>query len=368
MKKLVMLESARLDSTGPTPLHRQIRLAILDHIARLAPGDRLPTEMELCELFQVSRMTASRALNDLAKDNWVTRVRGKGTFVSARPKAELTIKHKVIGILTPHIGRALDREHSPTHFDIISAVEEHFGRQGFNLNILTSRIAPFLPEMVATIPVAGYVAVCTKEQDMPFLVAVRAAGRPLVTANSFLARNDIIDQVHNDAHAAGYLATRHLIENGYERIAFVGHQPSQGGAWLHYKGYETAILAAGRRPAFFGVNMSGAEKPESDIAAQALQAHDGIVAGSDNIGALVIKVAAELGRRIPQDAGVTGFSDCPLCTQVNPPLTSIRLSLPRELGIQAAKRLDELMRSPGAPPATILMPVKLVVRESSRGR
>ncbi|MDD5679368.1 MAG: LacI family DNA-binding transcriptional regulator [Kiritimatiellae bacterium] len=365
MKEDLVLSSTRLAPTGPTPLYRQIRQAIQDHVARLTPGDRVTTEMDLCKLFKVSRMTANRALNDLAEDNLVTRVRGKGTFVSARPKT--IIKHKAICILTPHLGLALDHEHSPNHYDIISAMEKNFGKQGFNLNILTSRFALLRPETVATVPAAAYVVVYAEEQDMPLLNAIRATGRPMVTVNSFLTRKDI-DQVNDDVHAAGCLATRHLIKNGYEQIAFVGNQPPLGGAWVHYKGYETTVIAAGRRPAFFGVNMNSDEKTKGDIVAQILQAHNGIVTGSDDIGALVVKVATALGRRIPKDVGVTGYFDSPLCAQVNPQLTSIRLSPPRELGIRTAIRLNDLMRSPGNPPKNILMPVKLVGRESSHGR
>jgi GntR family transcriptional regulator len=51
------------------------------------PGDRLPSEAELCERFGVSRMTARQGLQQLAADGLVYRHAGQGTFIAARPVA-----------------------------------------------------------------------------------------------------------------------------------------------------------------------------------------------------------------------------------------------------------------------------------------
>lgn len=48
------------------------------------PGEKLPTEAELCEMFNVSRITVRRAIQNLVDDDLLRRYRGKGTFV--RPK------------------------------------------------------------------------------------------------------------------------------------------------------------------------------------------------------------------------------------------------------------------------------------------
>jgi len=76
---------------GPTPMHQQIRTLLTDEIisGRAGPGVRLPSESQLSEMHDVSRITVRRALQDLMRDGLIERVVGKGTFVKAT-KAERT--------------------------------------------------------------------------------------------------------------------------------------------------------------------------------------------------------------------------------------------------------------------------------------
>jgi GntR family transcriptional regulator len=62
---------------------------IADHLRGLVaeggPGDRLPSEAELCARFGVSRMTARQAVQLVANDGLIERKRGAGTFIRSRP-------------------------------------------------------------------------------------------------------------------------------------------------------------------------------------------------------------------------------------------------------------------------------------------
>ena len=71
------------------PLYEQVRqfLVSLIESGRLKPGDRLPSEKELENKFGVSRITVRRALQDLANQDKIMRVPGKGSFV-LQPKIE----------------------------------------------------------------------------------------------------------------------------------------------------------------------------------------------------------------------------------------------------------------------------------------
>jgi GntR family transcriptional regulator len=70
----------------PTPLYHQIYLILRGQISdgKLAAGAQVPGEEELARQFNVSRITARRALAELAAEGLVTRGRGRGTHVTHR--------------------------------------------------------------------------------------------------------------------------------------------------------------------------------------------------------------------------------------------------------------------------------------------
>lgn len=65
------------------PYYVQIQNYILKQIreGELKPDDKIPSESQLSEMFGVSRITSSMAVNQLAQQGYVYRKRGKGTFV-----------------------------------------------------------------------------------------------------------------------------------------------------------------------------------------------------------------------------------------------------------------------------------------------
>src|SRR5690606_8968981 len=73
---------------APVPLYFQLkeilRAQILD--GSYPAESRMPSESELGEQFQVSRITVRQALGDLQKEGLIFKIHGKGTFV-AKPKA-----------------------------------------------------------------------------------------------------------------------------------------------------------------------------------------------------------------------------------------------------------------------------------------
>lgn len=76
-------ETALIDGRLPTPLYHQIYLILRNKIVSgiYRRGQVLPGEQELTRDFGVSRITAKRALNELAAEGLVARERGRGTTV-----------------------------------------------------------------------------------------------------------------------------------------------------------------------------------------------------------------------------------------------------------------------------------------------
>ena len=66
------------------PRYQQLKEMIIGRImsGELKPRDRVPSENELVDAMNVSRMTANRALRELTDEGYVDRVAGRGTFVA----------------------------------------------------------------------------------------------------------------------------------------------------------------------------------------------------------------------------------------------------------------------------------------------
>ncbi|MCA9905692.1 MAG: GntR family transcriptional regulator, partial [Anaerolineae bacterium] len=81
------LSAAEIDKSSPLPYHYQLREILRAEIAaeRWRRGDQLPSEHQLCDMFQVSRTTVREALDALVNEGLLTREKGLGTFV-ADPK------------------------------------------------------------------------------------------------------------------------------------------------------------------------------------------------------------------------------------------------------------------------------------------
>ena len=86
-----------INANTPIPLYFQLQENLRDKIenGRWKPGEHLPSEKELCEEYNVSRITVRNALSRLSMDGLIERSAGKGTIV-ARPK----VREIILGTLT----------------------------------------------------------------------------------------------------------------------------------------------------------------------------------------------------------------------------------------------------------------------------
>ena len=75
-----------LDKDLAVPLYHQLQNVLKAEIesGRWRPGERLPSEQEIGERFQVSKITVRQALQELAQVGYIRREQGRGTFVAWR--------------------------------------------------------------------------------------------------------------------------------------------------------------------------------------------------------------------------------------------------------------------------------------------
>ena len=93
---------------------------------------------------------------------------------------------------------------------------------------------------------------------------------------------------------------------------------------------------------------------------------DVVIAANDHTAARLIQTLARLGYSVPNDVAVTGFDGSPYSALLSVPLTTVRQSFEGIAGA-AVRTLFERIGAPEAVAREVLLPPKLVVRESTGG-
>jgi GntR family transcriptional regulator len=88
----------RIDRTSYIPLYIQVRESLTEYIEgdTSDPGDQLPSEPELCRLFNVSRTVIRQALRGLEGEGLIVKRKGRGTFI-AEPKIGESLFQELTG-------------------------------------------------------------------------------------------------------------------------------------------------------------------------------------------------------------------------------------------------------------------------------
>src|SRR5262245_37602548 len=114
-----------IEPEHPEPLHariaRRIRRDILTGVYR--PGQRLPSEVDLARQFNASRGTLRQALRQLADDEVIYTLSGRGSYV---PEGNIRRPGDLIAMILPSVVRARNPE-------LISGAEETLRQAGCSL-------------------------------------------------------------------------------------------------------------------------------------------------------------------------------------------------------------------------------------------
>jgi LacI family transcriptional regulator len=177
-----------------------------------------------------------------------------------------------------------------------------------------------------------------------------------------------------DDRAVGELATRHLIEQGCRRIAHI-RGPEVSTALDRLQGYRQALFAHRMAPLpghIVTTGLPGAARGNTagyEAATDLLalpDRPDGIFCFNDPVAIGAMRAIRDAGLRIPGDVAVVGCGNLDNSDFLRIPLTSID-QRNETIGKQTAALALKLAQSKvKIRPKSQLMPIELIVRESSR--
>jgi len=74
----------------PIPLYYKLYVDLKESLnsGKYQKGDKLPTEKDLCQKYGISRLTVRRAMDELRREGFIERLKGKGTFVTGSKREE----------------------------------------------------------------------------------------------------------------------------------------------------------------------------------------------------------------------------------------------------------------------------------------
>ena len=377
-----MAKSRRLTARLAPPVlndastHQSKHRRIFDHLlagiqsGELRPGDRLPSEAELGKLFDASRITVAKAVNDLQRMNLVTRRPGAGTHVRTEDKPS----GRTFGLLFPELG-------STEIFEPIchGMMRTHFARPDAllwgNSSVATGDSARAAEQMVQSFisqKVAGVFFApleLAPDKDAVNRRIARALDRaqiPFILLDRCYMpypERSPHDLVGIDNRRAGYIAAAHLLALGVRRLVFFGEAMAADTVEARVTGFYEALRSHSIRPDWEPV-WRGSPQDES-LVRRMLDASrpEGVICANDLTAARLMQTLLALGLRIPEEIRIVGMDDVRYASLLPVPLTTIHQDCSGIGAVAMATMLDRL-EHPELPIRDVFVPVRLVVRRS----
>jgi DNA-binding LacI/PurR family transcriptional regulator len=176
--------------------------------------------------------------------------------------------------------------------------------------------------------------------------------------------------VDTDNRGGARQAVAHLLQRGRRRIAVINGPLDQTSALDRQAGYCDA-LGIGVHDRDQDLVAQGDFTPESgERAMDRLLATapdlDAVFAGNDLMASGALRTLRHRGRSVPRDVAVVGYDDLEPAAWAEPALTTVRQDVEGMGGMMAELLLRRLGAKPGtAPPASVITPATLVVRDST---
>ncbi|TKJ28245.1 MAG: LacI family transcriptional regulator [Chloroflexi bacterium B3_Chlor] len=178
-----------------------------------------------------------------------------------------------------------------------------------------------------------------------------------------------------DNRGAGRIATRHLLDAGYQNVGLITGPLAWWEARQRQSGWQDALKEAGI-PDEANLVVEGdwtAASGERGLHRLLEQRPDvdAVFVSNDQMALGALQAVRKLGVRVPEDLGLVGFDDIPESVYFYPPLSTVRQDMV-ELGRCAVRELGHTIEATRqgkavVEPKTILLKPELIIRESSLG-
>lgn len=317
----------------------------------------------------VSITTVSRALNGTGRISRITRNRvlhfaqDLGYQPNELARSLVAKSTQTIAVIVPDIT-------NPFFPELIKGIETIASARGHLVLLCDSADDP----MKAW---ADLAALRRKQVDGVILAGVRldgdrlaavTAGWPVVTVDREVQLPSA-SVVQSDHRTGATMATQHLLDLGHRRIAHLGGTPGLMVTEARRSGYVEALAHAGIDLDDSLVVPSGFLEKDGYEAANELIRRDvdftAVFAANDLSAIGALAALEEQGLRVPSEVSVVGFDDIRLSSYIRPRLTTVRQDI-FQLGARAAEILiDQFTSDTAVGVLQEIMPVDLVVREST---
>lgn len=211
------------------PLYERIYLEILNDIksGKYKTGVRLPSEKELCETYNVSRITGKKAMDMLAERNVIVRMPGKGSFVNEEwNQAVAELLPSALESI-PVIGVIMDGFGGSYGYKLILGIEKKCRELGYSMmlhctNGSKDEETKALNQMLSQ-GAQGIIIMCVHGENYNSTVLKLAIEEyPIVLLDRFLKGVPVSFVGTNNQKAAKEL-TDWLLDHGHKDICFVSH-------------------------------------------------------------------------------------------------------------------------------------------------
>jgi len=331
------------------------------------------TVIDVAKEAGVSRTTVSNVFSGKGKFSDETRqaVLAAAEKLGYKPnlaaRSLITNQSRLIGVILPSYVDRNTMANNPFYNIIIDSVHAILRDEAYyDLIIFSIPDQEKLSQVSAWIDarnVDGILAVGEYDQD--FLKDLDSKSLPVILIDNYSKANyQNFSYINSDDEAGGYLATHHLIQRGFSKIALCAvdlHSPLMQ---KRYRGYKRAMDETGYGEFVF--DSTGAPFDVGLGFAESLttQGFDAAFCTEDMAAIGILHGMLKKGIKVGQEFGLVGFDNINTGWQVYPELTTIDQNI-FEKGEMATKTMLQILRKNEALGNRLTLPVNLVVRATA---